>query len=407
MNSPNDIALLKRELEYYKSQLDMYSGEAIRNQYNLAQMANQLTQLRNGFTIIDQIQQAYNEDSSIRVLYENLFELILQRLHMDRIVVLKNICGNTFKPWIGKGFHEELAQIDTVLLPTELSEDKSTLLINGQKNSSENSAGLRELLKCPFVVACAYASNNQLYVMAVGRQHERKPMSYAAFTEIDVFVLASLAGIINGIDEHITRQNELEQERTRIARDMHDDLGSELSKIAIYTELLSTQNELDEGVLKYVEKIKLATNDVIENLGNIVWALNPENNNLQNLMAYVREFCAEYLELHGIAHAVSSDKIPDRLVRPVVRKNVFMVTKEVLRNCVKHAKASSLHIALNVSKTHFSIQFTDDGIGITNPRQFGNGLKNMKQRVTDIEGTLQIAGNSPTGTIIAIHIPLT
>jgi signal transduction histidine kinase len=407
MDSQAEIASLKRELEYYKTQLDVYSGETIRNQYNLAQMANQLTQLRNGYTIIDHLQQAYNAESPIKLLYENLFELILQRLHMDRIVVMEHIGGHTFKPWMGKGFTDEQDLTTTLLLPAELCIDKSTLLINGKKKPIADSADLRTLLKCPFVIACAYIRNKQVQVLAVGRKHERQPMSYAAFTEIDVFVLAGLAGIINGIETQISRQNELEEERTRIARDMHDDLGSDLSKIALYTELLHAQNVLDEKVLLYTQRIKSATNEVIENLGNIVWAINPENNNLQNLIAYLREFCADYLEIHGIRLTVNSSKIPNQVIRAVVRKNVLMVTKEVLRNCVKHAKANSVSVTIQVTTTHLIIKLMDDGIGISGTRQFGNGLNNMKKRIADIAGVLEIGQNDPSGTAITMQISLT
>lgn len=401
-----EIIQLKRELAYYKSQLDVYSGEAIGNQYNIAQMANQLTQLRNGFSIISHIQQSFSLNSAIETVYENLFELVLQHMHMDRIVVLECAHSNLFKPWIGRGFNDDIENVSQILLPAALLADKGTLIVNGQHQPTTENAPLREFLKCPFIIACAYLRNQRLYVLAAGRVHERRPMSYAAFTEIDVFVLASLASVVNAIDLQITKHNLLEEERSRIARDMHDDIGSELSKISLYTQALTTKKSDADAVELYTTKIIAATSEVVENLGNIVWTLNPENNNLQNLVAYLREFTGEYLDLHCLNSAFVSDVIPDKIVGSEVRKNVLMVIKEALRNCVKHARATTVSISIKAAQNQVLFCIADDGVGIQTTRQFGNGLKNMQQRMAMIGGTLEFEKNSPSGTIISMHIPL-
>jgi signal transduction histidine kinase len=142
-------------------------------------------------------------------------------------------------------------------------------------------------------------------------------------------------------------------------------------------------------------------------MDQIIWALNPKNDNLEGLAGYIRRFASEYLEptpiecifnfpeeLHGMALSVE------------VRRNIYLVVREALHNVVKHSGASRVDIRLSVFDGRFSISVKDDGKGFE-PEKLelpGNGLVNMKKRMTDIGGEVVIRSNAGQGTEIEIVV---
>jgi signal transduction histidine kinase len=400
-----ELAALQRELAYYKAQVDTLSREGLKNQYSIAETSNQLTQLRHGFAIIAQIQQSVPL-ADVDAIYDHALDLIIRHLHLDTVAVLTNLADNIYTPWLVKPLTNLTQTEQAIALPSELCIDKGTLFINSRMQRRPDFEPLCTFLNCPYLIAASYTRHGIKHILVGGRKLERSLMSYAAFTETDAFLLASLAAVINAIDHQITRQNELENERMRIARDMHDDLGSDLSKIAIFSQLMQNKADEKETVLDFAHKIKTTTNELVENLGNIVWTLNPENNSWTNLLAYLREFCSEYLEPHNLECQFLADQLPEKAIGHEMRKNVLMVTKEALRNIVKHAKATHVSVRITVANQHILFTIADDGVGFTEGRPFGNGLKNMQQRMATVGGNLTYTANAPHGTCISISLPL-
>lgn len=191
------------------------------------------------------------------------------------------------------------------------------------------------------------------------------------------------------------------RERLRISKDMHDDLGSGLSKIVIMSELVKTRFTNETELNTQVNKISVTANDLVDKMSHIVWAMNPQNDSLDNLMAYMREFASDFFDDTNIALSIRfpDDETGIRLNQET-RRNVFMVVKESLNNILKHAQASTVDFNLSVLMNQVQITITDNGKGFDtgNTRRFGNGLLNMKKRMEEINGIYSISPVINEGT---------
>lgn len=198
------------------------------------------------------------------------------------------------------------------------------------------------------------------------------------------------------------------RERLRISKDMHDDLGSGLSKIAIMSELVKSRfnNETDLGT--QVNKISATANDLVDKMSHIVWAMNPQNDSLDNLMAYMREFASDLFDDTGMMLSIDfpDDETGIRLNQET-RRNVFMVVKESLNNILKHSHAGTITLTLWVAPGEVHMAITDNGKGFEtgNTRRFGNGLINMKKRMEEINGAYTISSVLNEGTRTEISWP--
>jgi signal transduction histidine kinase len=204
------------------------------------------------------------------------------------------------------------------------------------------------------------------------------------------------------------RQMALEQERMRISRDLHDDLGSGLTGILMMSEQLQDSSP-KELVSNNLERIKKSSRQMVEQMGEIVWAMNSKNDTLENLVGYLSTYSRDYFENIDVNHRVSlPETIPDVEMPGMKRRNVFLVIKESLNNIAKYAQATQVSLSMEIQKNSMSITLTDDGKGFDkeNTRRFGNGLKNMKGRMEDIKGSFQIESGIGSGTTTVISFPI-
>lgn len=194
-------------------------------------------------------------------------------------------------------------------------------------------------------------------------------------------------------------------ERSRISKDMHDDLGSGLSRIAVMSELLKQQLHQDKN--EQVEKISKTASDLIDNMSHIIWAMNPENDHISNLLAYIREHAVEFMESCGLqCELLFPEQTPEITLTQEARRNIFLVVKESLNNIVKHASAKNVSISVSVTGKLMILTIKDDGAGfdVHNCRKNGNGLRNMEKRMDQVNGTYQISSEPGKGTVTTISI---
>lgn len=204
----------------------------------------------------------------------------------------------------------------------------------------------------------------------------------------------------------LEKQQAVERERTRIATDMHDDLGAGLSRIKFLSETIGIKKQQQLPIEEDISKIREYSHEMIDKMGEIVWALNEKNDSLSDLLSYTRVYAVEYLSQNGIDCTIKAPELfPADFVSGEFRRNVFLTVKEALHNIVKHAQATSVTFTIATGK-ELSMEIKDDGTGFDkkNTRPFSNGIMNMEKRIREIGGRFEIG--SGLGTTIRIEVPL-
>ena len=184
-------------------------------------------------------------------------------------------------------------------------------------------------------------------------------------------------------------ENVVEKERMRISKDMHDDIGSVLTKINLLSEIAKRDIGKKDKLKNELNQINAAGREVVDTLDEIVWALNPRNDNIENLISYIAMFAEEYLGLAGIELRVSiPEDIPDKEIRADFRHNLFMVIKETLNNTIKYSVTKCVNILIAICDNKLIIEINNKGkkIDFDNINPFSNGIKNMKSRINEIGG---------------------
>jgi ligand-binding sensor domain-containing protein/signal transduction histidine kinase len=202
------------------------------------------------------------------------------------------------------------------------------------------------------------------------------------------------------------KQQAVEYERTRIATDMHDDLGAGLSRIKFLSENIDFNMKHQRPVADDISKIKTYSHEMIGKMGEIVWALNKTNDSLSDLLSYTRAYSADYLTQNNIRCAISfPDEFPSIAVNGEFRRNIFLTVKEALHNIVKHADASVVKIDFTLGN-QLTIVLQDDGKGfdLNMIRPYSNGINNMKYRMKNIRGGIEIKNDK--GTLVHLWAPL-
>ena len=216
-------------------------------------------------------------------------------------------------------------------------------------------------------------------------------------------LLEKIAGICaDRIRKYLTE----EKLRGKIARDLHDEMGSTLTSIHIISKM--TEQDLQENVAakKQLTRIKSHASDMMEKMSDMVWVVNPANDSLDKLTYKIREYAAEVLELRNIS--LSFQEIEDaRYVKlnPEERKNIYLIAKETLNNTVKYSNASKVNITFKEENSTLEMCISDNGIGYDpNIAYSGNGIKNMCARSEEINATLQIETSPGNGVSVLFYL---
>ncbi len=209
----------------------------------------------------------------------------------------------------------------------------------------------------------------------------------------------------------LKQQEALEKERFRIARDLHDQLGANLTQVALLGEMAETDKDSPAEIESHAQQISQTARETTRALDEIVWAVNPSNDTLDGLVNYACKYAQEYLALAGLRYrAEVPAQLPAIPIPPEVRHNVFLAFKEAVHNVVKHAQASEVWIRLRLQSGNFALTIEDNGRGLgaldVNATQTRNGLRNMRKRMEDIGGQFEADSASERGTIVCLTVPI-
>lgn len=207
----------------------------------------------------------------------------------------------------------------------------------------------------------------------------------------------------------LERRQELTNERSRIARDLHDEIGAQLTRLALLSDM-TIEDAADTPNLKdSAEMIAQAARSAHRSFDEIIWSISPRNDTVLRLVNYIRKYTEEFFEKTPVKHHYTVNAPQDNLpLHPRNRHHIFMAFKESLANILKHAQATEVSVNVTVDNQIIQITVTDNGTGfdLQENTKTGEGLANMRERLQDAGGTMQITSSPNTGTKVLFTIPL-
>jgi signal transduction histidine kinase len=211
--------------------------------------------------------------------------------------------------------------------------------------------------------------------------------------------------------EFTERQRELEEERTRIARDLHDDLGASLTQIRFLSALESRDAQLPEGTRHRMVQVSEKSREMVASLDEIVWAVNPANDSLPILANYFCHFADEFFRLGNIRCRLDvADMLPPVQLTSEVRHNLYLAVREALNNIAKHSQATEVWLRIHCQPPEMlTVVIEDNGKGFASPAAgspAGDGLLNMRQRLEKIGGRFEAEIRPGGGVICRFWLPL-
>jgi len=208
----------------------------------------------------------------------------------------------------------------------------------------------------------------------------------------------------------LERERVLERERSRIARDIHDDLGASLTEVALLGDMAAADTNSPVEFRSQTQKISAAAREMTRSLEAIVWAVRPENDSLRSLLEYMNRRTDELFEKRPRQYQfIAPNELPECSIHAEVRHNVFLAYKEALTNSLKYSQATMVRIELACDATVCRIIVADNGKGFEagSVRARGTGLKNMRQRMEEIDGRFELESQPGQGTMVRFQFPLT
>ncbi len=229
----------------------------------------------------------------------------------------------------------------------------------------------------------------------------------------DALIVVTMICIIHALYRiRARRLLAIERVRTRIATDLHDDVGAGLTHIAIVSEMIKKQIKLNRAEAEgMVSTVADTARELVESMTDVVWAIDPKLDDLASLIVRIRKFSSEILEAKGIKLEM---RVPKDALRVRVgsnhRRQILLIFKEAVNNAVKYASCSSVVLSLDCRDRSIVGEIHDDGQGFdclsVVPRGSGRGLASMRDRAERLGGSLAIASEPGCGTRITFTIPL-
>ena len=261
----------------------------------------------------------------------------------------------------------------------------------------------------------AEKKDKEIILLKKDQEVHRVELQKQKTIKITAFILSGfliLTGFLVANRYRLIQKNqrlmEIEKLRNNIARDLHDDIGSVLSSIHINSNMALSHPE-QEGVVKtQLEKIQKHSGRMMESMGDIVWAINPVNDSMDNLLTKMKEFLAEILEPLNICYRFTGIESLKKIKVDIgKRKEIYLVFKEAVNNAAKYSGCTELEVSIRDGGRELVLEVIDNGQGFDNHTiRHGNGLRNMQQRALALGGTLAIAAAPGKGTRIALRIPI-
>ena len=205
------------------------------------------------------------------------------------------------------------------------------------------------------------------------------------------------------------RRREIEQERTRVAHDLHDDLGAGLTEVNMLTTLVKSPTTSGEEKQRYLGELSETARRMVTSLDEIVWAVNPRNDTIASLASYFGSYAQRLLDLASVSCGLDiADDLPEYALDPRFRQELFFAFKEALTKVVRHAAATEVWLRISVRGNCLIVEVSDNGCGfdLNNHHPGDDGLANMKERLKTLRGQCEIKTAPRDGTTVCFRAPL-
>ena len=210
-----------------------------------------------------------------------------------------------------------------------------------------------------------------------------------------------------------------QQERKRLAQDMHDNVAADVSQIALAIQAAAVEMKQTGAASQFAE-VTAAVERALQAVDDAVWLTEPKFDSLAGFVSYASCQLGEVLSKAGVSCEWQiMEGMPDRALSPHARHNLYSATREAVRNVTSHARATQVWISINFRNEHLEIQIRDNGCGFelpnTRPNSTsigstvqwqGNGVENMQQRLSDLGGSAEISSSLGVGTCVKLRIPM-
>jgi len=248
-------------------------------------------------------------------------------------------------------------------------------------------------------------NENQLLVSRINDLDQQKDITILQLIAAILCVVILLFITLIFLRKNKLQQSLLEQ-KNEISKDLHDDIGSELSSILINANLLVKNYDTNEKQQFLISKISDTSTEISQRLNAFIWSLNTENNSVGNFCEYVKRYAGNLLEGTEIALHYSENvtTVEHKILNGYFRKNLFFCLKEALNNAIKHASATAIHLSVTAEEKALCIVVRDNGVGVVPDAHSGNGFRNMQKRAEALKGSVQFDNSG--GLQVTIKVPI-
>ncbi|HEY0677493.1 MAG TPA: two-component regulator propeller domain-containing protein [Chitinophagaceae bacterium] len=220
-----------------------------------------------------------------------------------------------------------------------------------------------------------------------------------------ILCVLAVGALVYGLFRYFLHQAlKVERMRTAISSDLHDEVGASLTSISLFSEMARLSTLPQGKKEEYLMRIGERSRDSIEKMSDIIWSINPENDNLQQMLVRMKNYAVEVTEARDIRlQWLQSGSFAQSKLSMQQRKNLYLFFKEAINNAVKHACPRHINLQLKADTQQINMLITDDGKGFNKEQPFqGNGLKSMQRRADQLNGTLRIESSTGKGTSVQL-----
>jgi signal transduction histidine kinase len=216
--------------------------------------------------------------------------------------------------------------------------------------------------------------------------------------------------LVSAVSFHMLRVRrllEMERIRSRIAADLHDDIGASLAQVAVLSEVANRHAYDAVKVRSQTEKIASISRELVGSMSDIVWSISPTHDSLDDLIRRMREFAEEVLTARDIQLGFEVSNANENVRLGIeVRRHFFLIFKEAVHNAARHSGCSRVDVGLSVEGRWLDLSISDDGRGLDAGKSNGHGLSNMRRRAEGMRGVFEVREGLLKGASIRVRIPI-